>query len=64
MAQVAVQVQKPADDLTNYRGPGGAGHLQPGQAEVAENQNGVQNDVDNGPGSLTEHGVKGPAGGL
>ena len=34
------------------------------QAEPAENQDGIQNDVDHGAGSLGDHGVGGAAGGL
>ena len=51
-------------NLPCHRGNGGAGHLHPGQAEPAEDQDGVQHDVDEGAGKLGAHGQERAAGGL
>ena len=51
-------------NLPCHRGNGGAGHLHPGQAEPAEDQDGVQHDVDEGTGKLGAHGQERAAGGL
>lgn len=40
------------------------GHLQPGEAEQAENEDGVKDDVRYGAHKLRAHGQRGPAGGL
>ena len=62
--EVQEEGQPGGHPLADDRGQGRAGHLQPGQAEEAEDEDGVQDDVQNGPGELGDHGELGPAGGL
>ena len=62
--QVHEEAQPGGDELARDRRHGGAGHLQPGKAEQAENQDGVQNDVDQRARDLGNHGVHRPPCGL
>ena len=64
MGQGQVQAHQSAGDLTGHGGHGGARHLQPGEAEQAEDQDGVQDQVDDRANPLNDHGVHRPAGGL
>ena len=50
--------------LAGHGGHGGPGHPQLGRAEEAEDEDGVQDDVDEGPQDLGAHGQVGAAGGL
>ena len=62
--QVKRQGQQRAADLADDSGQGCTRHLHPWETEQAKDQDGVQDDVDDGPGGLGDHGVKGPPGGL
>ena len=62
--QIKEERESCSDELADHRSQGGARHLQPGQAEQAENQYGVQDDVDDRPVCLSEQGVHGASGGL
>jgi hypothetical protein len=62
--QIKEERESCGDELADHRSQGGASHLQPGQAEQAENQYGVQDDVDDRPDCLSEQGVHGASGGL
>ena len=53
-----------AAELAEHGGGGGAGHAHGGEAQQAEDQDGVHDDVDDGAGHLSDHGQLGPAGGL
>ena len=52
------------DDLADHRGDGGARDLHARQAEIAEDENGVEDDVDDRARSLCDHRVGRAAGGL
>ncbi len=52
------------NELAEYRSRCGAGNAHGGEAEIAEDQNGIENDVDDGADALGDHGVQGAAGGL
>lgn len=50
--------------LTKYGGDGGAGHAQAGESQKTKDQNGIQDDIDDGAGSLGDHVIEGLSGGL
>ena len=50
--------------LAGHGGQSRAGHSQGRRAQPAENEDGVQHDVDGGPGHLGQHGDEGVAPGL
>ena len=56
--------QQHSRKLADDRSPGSPRNAQGRKAQVAENQDGVQDDVDDGSGSLGKHGVDGLAGSL
>ena len=66
--RVALDVHDESGDggaaLADDRGDGGTGDLQPGSAEEAEDEDGVQGDVQQGAQHLGAHGEMGPAGRL
>ena len=65
---ILLQVQGHTDDgthdLAEYCGVSRAGHTELRKSEQAEDQNGVEDDVENSAGSLGDHAVDGPARGL
>ena len=56
--------QDKGDDLADDGGHRSAGDLHAGQAEIAEDQDRVQDDVDDCAGALGDQGIAGAAGGL
>ena len=61
-ADVEKGAQSSADDLSDHGRDGGSCHLQPRKAEQSEDQDRIQDDIDNGAGSLGDHSVKSFAG--
>ena len=64
VAQIQVDAQHRAGALADDRRHGGTGHAHLGHAPPAVDEHGVENDVDDGAGTLEDHGLHGPAGGL
>ena len=62
--EIEVEGQPRRDDLAQDRRDGGARHLQPGEAQKTEDQDGVHHDVDGRTHDLGEHGELGPPRGL
>ena len=46
------------DNLSDYRGHGSSLHAHFRESKITENQNGIQNNIDNGPASLGNHRIK------
>ncbi len=64
IACVQVHAHDSAAPLTDDGGDGGAGGAHGGQTEPAEDEHGIQQNVDDGAGGLSDHALNGAAGGL
>ena len=54
-----IHAHQHAQQLAQHRGDGGARHPQLWEAQQAEDEDGVEDDVENGAGKLGKHGVEG-----
>ena len=59
-----IHAHQHAQQLAQHRGDGGACHPQLWEAQQAEDEDGVKDDVENGAGKLGKHGVEGIPGRL
>ena len=59
-----IHAHQHAQQLAQHRGDGGARHPQLREAQQAENEDGIEDDVENGAGKLGKHGVEGIPGRL
>ena len=62
--QVDKQSQYGGNDLADDSGNGSTGNPHGGKAKIPKDQNGIQYDIDDSTGSLSDHAIKALARGL